>query len=157
MTFSLKHSNDTYSSKKKKNRILVTILANSLEGFGYFIYIYIYILVNALLDCQRVMIICFCNFWVQRIMPLKVVDVYFSWKGLFVEAVLFGKRLPICLIWTMWRERSNSTCNSIDLFILELKPLFFRSLYECSNGFSSVHIFFCRLCILLICTDFLFF
>jgi len=88
-------------------------------------------------------------------MPLKVVEVYFGWKGLFVEAVLFGKQLPICLIWTMWRERSNSTCNSIDLFILELK--FFQSLYEWSNGFSSVHIFFCRLCVLLICIDFLFF
>ena len=53
----------------------------------------------------------FCLFGLHWVMPLKVLEVFESWQGKFVQHcnIIFWRLLPHCLMWCIWRER-NARC-----------------------------------------------
>jgi len=71
----------------------------------------------------------FSLFGVHWVMPKKVIDLYFGWKG---KSGLVWIVAPLSLMWIRLRgrrERENQVFDCVELSALELKKLFVRSLY----------------------------
>jgi hypothetical protein len=67
----------------------------------------------------------FILFGVSWVMPRRVVDLLTCWQGSLGRHREIWKAIPHCLMWCLWRERNDSEQNIVDL-----KLLFYRSLYE---------------------------
>lgn len=65
-------------------------------------------------------------------MPKKVIDVHFEWKGWFGKHRIFliWNAAPVCSIW---REKNNHTFSAVESSIVELKSVFLRWLIEWSR------------------------
>ena len=48
-------------------------------------------------------------------MPVKVIDVFFYWKGLFGrhDNASIWNVIPLCIMSTIWRERNNRILNCL--------------------------------------------
>ena len=88
-------------------------------------------------------------FGVAWVMPRKVVELLWCWQGSLDRHREIWKATPHCLMWCLWRERNARTFEDCERNIVDLKLLFFRSLYEwirATGLFSSSFIEFFDLC-----------
>ena len=62
----------------------------------------------------------------------SVVDLIACWKGNFGEhtSTETWSSITLCLMWTIWRELNICTFKGQELLSVQLKLLFFKSLYE---------------------------
>ena len=47
---------------------------------------------------------------------------------------------PLCIMWTIWRERNSCTFNGVELAIIELKPRFLRLLFKLSQNIGTSNV-----------------
>ena len=72
----------------------------------------------------------FILFGVSWVMPRRVVDLLTCWQGSLGRHREIWKAIPHCLMWCLWRERNARTFEDSEQNIVDLKLLFYRSLYE---------------------------
>jgi hypothetical protein len=60
------------------------------------------------------------------VMPLKDIDVFYYWKGLFGKhnKASIRNAIPLCIICTIWRERNNRIFIGVD-GTMQLRSFFF--------------------------------
>ena len=88
-------------------------------------------------------------FGVAWVMPRKVVELLWCWQGSLGRHREIWKATPHCLMWCLWRERNARTFEDCELNIVDLKLVFYRSLYEWMRAtglFSCPFIEFFDLC-----------
>jgi hypothetical protein len=88
-------------------------------------------------------------FGVVWVMPRKVVELLWCWQGSLGRHREIWKATPHCLMWCLWRERNARTFEDCELNIVDLKLVFYRSLYEWMRAtglFSCSFIEFFDLC-----------
>lgn len=87
--------------------------------------------------------------WVMR---KRKEDLLACWKGCFGrhqrEYVWTG--IPLCIVWTIWRECDSCTFKGVQWAMPKLKMIFLRPMYdwmaaECSHSFPNL-LEFCDLC-----------
>jgi hypothetical protein len=73
-------------------------------------------------------------FGVHLVMPKTVVELFFGRKKWFGKhgSYLVWNIAPLCLIWTLWRERNKSTFNRVEISTVKLKYSFVISFFEWS-------------------------
>ncbi len=74
----------------------------------------------------------FSVYRVHRVKPIKVVDLMFCWRNWFGKhgGSFVWNISPLYLMLVVLRERNGRTFNRVEVLIIELKPLFLRSLFE---------------------------
>ena len=71
------------------------------------------------------------SFGVCWVFPNRIVDLLFGWYnscGKHVSAV--WNLVPLCLMWTVWRERNRRTFEDVELSTIKLIELFFGLLFD---------------------------
>ena len=90
---------------------------------------------HILLDCTVVRTlwdITFALFGVQWVFPEKVKEALFCWWGPFVgkKRKKIWKSIPLCIFWTVWKERNRLAFRGGSLAIQTLKNSFVCSLWS---------------------------
>ena len=88
-------------------------------------------------------------FGMAWVMPGKVVELLLCWQGSLGHHREIWKATLQCLMWCLWRERNACTFEDCERNILDLKLLFYRSLYDWMRAtglFSCSFIEFFDLC-----------
>jgi hypothetical protein len=62
-------------------------------------------------------------FGVEWVMPRRVLDLFSSWaiRWVVVKLSKFGSRLPLCVMWGLWRERNVRHFEDVEMPVLELR------------------------------------
>jgi hypothetical protein len=71
-------------------------------------------------------------FGMDWVMPRWVVDLLACWQGKLGrhQNIEIWKAIPHCLMWCLWRERNARTFEDCERNVLELKLVFFRTLFD---------------------------
>jgi hypothetical protein len=71
-------------------------------------------------------------FGVQWVMPRHVLQLWASWQGHFGDHrnMVVWRMVPRCVMWCIWRERNARHFEDCERSVLDLKLLFFQTLYE---------------------------
>jgi hypothetical protein len=84
----------------------------------------------------------FKAFGIQWVLPQRVVDLLFEWRN------WFGKHqssvwnlVPLCLMWSVWRERNARTFEDMSRSADQLLEIFVNFLYDWSRiwGFTTAN------------------
>ena len=98
---------------------------------------------HLLLHChvvQKLWNYVFGAFHIHWVMPWRVVDLFLGWRN------WFGKHhshiwnlIPLCLMWTVWRERNSRTFEDVSSSFDQILGNFVMSLYEWARiwGFTT--------------------
>ena len=73
-------------------------------------------------------------------MPQRVLDLLFCWRNWFGKLHLnIWNLVPLCLMWTLWRERNSRTFEEKSSTPDQLLEVFVNSLFDCSRvwGFTT--------------------
>lgn len=76
------------------------------------------------------MVLDFFGFWGSWVMPQKINKNHLVGKACLIDKAVARNATPLCLKWTIWRERNNRTFNGVKMSLLELKSSFLMSLHE---------------------------
>ena len=70
--------------------------------------------------------------WVHWVMPCHVLHLWDSWwvRCGNSQNMVVGRMVPHCVIWCLWRERNAQHFEDSERSVLDLKLLFFQTLYE---------------------------
>ena len=71
-------------------------------------------------------------FGMNWVMPRRVVDLLTCWQGKLGQHrhIEIWKAVPHCLMWCLWKERNARIFEDGERNVLELKLLFFRTLFD---------------------------
>lgn len=78
-----------------------------------------------------------CLFGVQWVMPCRVLDLLACWKGRFAK---FCHAVPLCLMWTAWRECNRRAFEGIEGPTMDLKLFLVRALFDWMTGLEELFI-----------------
>jgi hypothetical protein len=84
----------------------------------------------------------FCSFGINWVLPGMVVDLFFGWKNEFGKhSYDVWNLVPLCLMWTLWRERNWHTFEDLENLEGCLIELFATSLFDWFRvwGFTTSH------------------
>ena len=96
-----------------------------------------YFIVLLLLSCGQWFV-----FGIHLVMLGTVVDLV-CWQGKFAcyyNGVIW-KAISHCLMWCVWRERNNQISKDLEMTLLDLKLLFFRTLIDWMSAVGSHSLF----------------
>ena len=71
------------------------------------------------------------SFGIRWVFSNCIVDLFFGWYnscGKHVSAI--WNLVPLCLMWTIWRERNRRTFEDVELSTIKLIELFFGLLFD---------------------------
>jgi hypothetical protein len=71
----------------------------------------------------------FRDFGIQWVLPKWVVDLLFG----YLHSLDIGTLVPLCLMWTLWRERNSRTFEDAMCSTIRLESLLIRTLYDWSR------------------------
>ncbi len=70
------------------------------------------------------------SFGVPWVFPNSIADLLFGWFNCFGKHnCLVWNLVPLCLMWTVWRECNSCIFDDVDLSITKLEELFFGRLF----------------------------
>jgi hypothetical protein len=82
-------------------------------------------------------------FGVCWVMPGQVLQLWTGWQICVGDTrnLVVWRMVPHCVMWCLWRERNARHFEDSERYIVDLKLLFFQTLYEWVNslGFCSIN------------------
>jgi hypothetical protein len=72
-------------------------------------------------------------------MPRRVLDLFSSWAICWVVVKLskFGSRLPLCVMWGLWRERNVRHFEDVEMPVLELRRNMLNTLFVWASAYIA--------------------
>ena len=98
---------------------------------------------HLLLHCNTAYVIwsiVFNSFGIHWVMLQRVLDLLFGWRNWFGKLHSnIWNLVPLCLMWTLWRERNSRTFEEKSSTPDQLLEVFVNSLFDCSRvwGFTT--------------------
>jgi hypothetical protein len=77
------------------------------------------------------------SFGVYWVFPKRIMDLLFGWYngcGKHVSAI--WNLVPLCLMWTIWRERNRRIFEDVELSTTKLLELFFGLLFDWARAWG---------------------
>jgi hypothetical protein len=82
-------------------------------------------------------------FGICWVMPCQVLHLWAGWQVQVGDTrnLVVWRMVPHCIMWCLWRERNAHHFEDCERSIVDLKLLFFQTLYEWVNslGFFSIN------------------
>ena len=79
-------------------------------------------------------------FGISWVLPQTVAKLLFSWwDGLGHHSSNVWNQVPLCLMWTVWKERNSRTFEDVSSMDIQLRDCFASNLFEWSkvSGYST--------------------
>jgi hypothetical protein len=79
-------------------------------------------------------------FGISWVLPQTVAELLFSWwDGLGHHSSNVWNLVPLCLMWTVWKERNSCTFEDVSSMDIQLRDCFASNLFEWSkvSGYST--------------------
>ena len=74
-------------------------------------------------------------FGLDWVMPCQVLQLWAAWQicGADIRNMVIWRMVPHCVIWCLWRERNACLFEDCESSVVDIKLLFFQTLYAWVN------------------------
>jgi hypothetical protein len=80
----------------------------------------------------------FNRFGLLWVMPRRVIDLCACWWTCERMSVVLWKMVPICLFWTIWREKNNRNFEDLERSLEDILSSFLQTLYLWTVAYLSL-------------------